>query len=134
MGIWQSIGFSSIIYIAALAGVDQELYEAAVIDGAGRLKQVLHISIPCVMPTIIIMLILRLGSLLKVGYESIILLYQPSTYETADVISTYVYRSGIIDGDYASATAVGLIDSVVALILTIASNSISKRVTESSLW
>ena len=134
MGIWQSVGFASIIYISALSGVDQELYEAAVIDGANRFKQVLNISIPSILPTIIIMLILRLGNLLKVGYESIILLYQPSTYETADVISTYVYRSGIVDGDYAMATAVGLIDSVIALVLTMFANALSRRVTETSLW
>ena len=98
--IWQGLGYGSIVYIAALTSVDQELYEAAVIDGAGRWKQTIHITIPSIMPTIIILLILRMGSILDVGYEKVMLLYNPATYETADVISTFVYRKGFVDYDY----------------------------------
>lgn len=134
MNIWKEVGFSTIIYVSALTAIDSELYEASVIDGAGKLKQIIHVTIPGIAPTIIIMLILRLGNLLRAGYESIILLYQPATYETADVISTYVYRTGLVDGSYGLATAVGFFDSVVALVLTVIANSVSKKVSETSLW
>jgi putative aldouronate transport system permease protein len=134
MHMWKEAGFSAIIYVSALSGVDQELYEAAVIDGANRWKQTLHITLPGIMTTIIIMFILKIGRMLEVGYEAIILLYQPATYETADVISTYVYRSGLQEGRYGLATAVGLFNSVIALALVYIANKISNKVSETGLW
>lgn len=106
--IWQGIGWGSIIYIAAISGISAELYEAARIDGAGRWKQALHVTIPGILPTIITMLILRIGNMMSLGFEKIILLYNSSIYETADVISTYVYRKGLLDQSYSFSTAVGL--------------------------
>lgn len=133
-GIWTDVGWSSIIYYAALTGIDQQLYEAASIDGAGRWKQTIHVTIPGIMPTITVMLILQIGNLLNIGYEKIILLYNPITYETADVISTYVYRKGILDGEYSYSTAVGLFNSVLSFILLFAANTISKKTGEGGLW
>lgn len=133
-GIWQEIGWGSIIYLAALSGIDQELYEAAKIDGANKWKQVLHITIPGIMPTIIIMLILRLGSLMSVGYEKIILLYNESTYETADVISSYVYRVSLGKAQYSFGSAIGLVNSVINFIIVMVSNKISAKVSDTSLW
>lgn len=132
--IWQSIGFSSIIYLATLSSIDQELYEAATIDGANRWRQTWHITLPGIASTIIIMLILRLGSLLSVGFEKIILLYTPSTYVTADVISSYVYRKGLVEFNYSYSTAVGLFNSVISLILIIGANTLSKKYSETSLF
>lgn len=134
MTIWQSCGYNAIIYLAALSGIDVQLYEAAQIDGANKFKQMLHVTFPGILPTVIIMLIMNCGSLVNVGFESIILLYQPSTYEVADVISSYVYRIGLTDGDYGLATAVGVFNSVVALLFVSLANTISKRVSEYSLW
>ena len=133
-GIWQSIGWSSIIYLSALAGIDQELYDAAKVDGAGRFKQVLYVTIPCLIPTIIIMLILKMGNIFDVGYEKVMLLYNPSIYNTADVINTYVYRKGMIDAQYSYSAAVGLFNSVVSLFLVTVTNKISKKVSGNSLW
>lgn len=133
-GIWQNLGYNSIIYICAMTAIDPELYESARIDGAGRLRQTLHITLPGIAPTIIIMLILRVGSIMTVGHEKIILLYSPATYETADVISSFVYRRGLLESDYSFATAVGLFNSVCNLVLICATNYLSKRYTESSLW
>ncbi len=133
-GIWQNTGFSSIVYLAALSGVDQELYEAAKVDGAGRWKQLLHVTLPGIAPTIIIMLIMRIGQMLSIGYEKIILMYNPTIYETADVISTYVYRRGLLDGDYGFATAVGMFNSLINLLLLITANRVSKKMTETALW
>jgi len=133
-GIWQQLGWNSIIYIAAIAGVDQSLYEAASVDGAGRLRQVWHITLPSILPTIIILLIMRVGNLLSVGFEKIILLYNPAIYDTSDVISTYVYRKGLLEYNYSFSTAVGLFNSVINFILLVATNTISKKATESSLW
>lgn len=132
--IWQGIGWGSIIYIAAIAGISAELYEAAKIDGAGRFKQVLHVTIPGILPTIITMLILRIGNMMSLGYEKIILIYNSSIYETADVISTYVYRKGLVDMDYSFSTAVGLFNSVINLVLLFSANKICKKLTDSSLW
>ena len=134
MNIWKTTGFNSIIYISALTSIDEGLYEAAVIDGASRWKQTLHITLPCLMPTMIMMFIMKIGNTLNVGYEQIILLYQPSTYETADVINTYVYRTGLLDANYSLASAVGLFNGVVGMILVCVTNYISKRITEYSLW
>jgi putative aldouronate transport system permease protein len=133
-GIWQEVGWGSIIYLAAMAGIDQELYEAAKIDGAGRWKQTIHVTLPCLAPTIIILLILRMGSLLNVGFEKIILLYSPATYETADVISSFVYRKGLQEFNWSFSSAVGLFNQVINFALLISANWISKRVNESSLW
>ncbi len=133
-GIWQTIGWGSIIYLAAISGINGELYEAARIDGAGKFKQVLHVTIPGILPTIITMLILRIGNLMSLGYEKIMLLYNSAVYETADVISTYVYRKGLVEMNYSFSTAVGLFNSCINLVLLIAANKASKKLTENSLW
>lgn len=133
-GIWQEVGWGSIIYLAALSGIDQELYEAAKIDGANKWSRTLNVTIPGIAPTIIIMLILKLGTLLSVGYEKTILLYKPLIYETSDIISSYVYRVGIGQQSWSYSSAVGLLNSVVTFAIIIASNSISARVSETSLW
>lgn len=134
MRAWKSIGFGTIIYTSAICSIDESLYEAAVIDGANRFRRVLHITIPGIFPTISVMLIMRIGNMLSLGSEAIILLYQPITYETADVISTFVYRNGLIDTNYSYATAVGLFNTVISLILVASANKISKKLTETSLW
>lgn len=133
-GIWQEVGWGSIIYIAALSGIDQQMYEAAQIDGAGKWKQMIYITLPGLKQTIVIMLILRLGSILSVGYEKIILLYNPLIYETSDVISTYVYRMGFESQDWSYSTAVGLFNSVINFGILIAANFLSKKVGETSLF
>ena len=133
-GIWQGVGWGSIMYLAALSGIDSQLYEAASVDGAGVLRKIWHVSLPGIIPTIVIMLILKLGTILSVGYEKIILLYSPITYETSDVISTYVYRRGIINSDYSFSAAVGLMNSLVNLFVVIISNKVSRHLTETSLW
>ncbi len=132
--IWQGIGWGSIIYLSALSGVDQQLYEAASIDGAGRWKQLIHVTLPGIAPTIVIMLIMRRGQLLGTGYEKTILLYNEATYETADVIASYIYRVGILERNWSYSTAIGLFNSVINLALLIVTNKISKRVSETSLW
>jgi putative aldouronate transport system permease protein len=132
--LWQFIGWNSIIYLAALSGIDQEQYEAATIDGAGRLQQMLHITLPGLLPTIAILFILRMGGILNVGYEKVLLLYQSPTYEVADVISTYVYRRGIQNTSYSYATAVGLFNSAVNVLFLLSTNLISRRVTDSGLF
>jgi putative aldouronate transport system permease protein len=133
-GIWQGFGWGSIIYLAALSGIDPNLYEAAKIDGAGRLRQIWHISLPGIMATVITLLILSVGNMMSVGFEKIILLYNPTTYETADVISTYVYRAGLLGGQYSFSTAIGLFNSMINMFLLLAANWISKKVTSHGLW
>lgn len=133
-GLWQEIGWSSIIYLSALSGIDQELYEAAAIDGANRWKQTIHITLPGLLPTISILLIMKIGSLISIGYEKILLLYNPAIYETADVISTYVYRQGILDANYSYSGAVSFFNSIISLILIFSSNAISKKVSGSGLF
>ena len=133
-GIWQSVGWSSIVYIAAIAGVDTQLYEAAEIDGAGRWKRILHITLPGIKPTIIILFILQVGKIMSVGYEKIILLYNPAIYETADVISSYVYRKGLLDSDWSYSTAVNLFNSAINFSLVLITNKISTKVTETGLF
>ena len=132
--IWTQVGWGSIIYLAALTAIDQELYEAATIDGAKRFRQLLHITIPCITPTIVILFILRMGRMMSVGFEKVLLLYNENTYETADVISTFVYRKGILEMSYSYSTAVGLFNSVINLILLVTFNKLCRRVSESSLW
>lgn len=133
-GIWQSFGWNSIIYLAALTGIDPALYEAAYMDGANRFQKVLHVSLPGIMPTMVILLIMQLGRTMSVGYEKIILMYTPATYEVADVISTYVYRRGIVNGQFSFSTAVGLFNSVVNMALLVAVNALSRRINDVSLW
>ncbi|GHU24542.1 putative multiple-sugar transport system permease YteP [Spirochaetia bacterium] len=132
--IWQEMGWSSIIYIAALSGINSELYEAAEVDGAGRFRQIWHVTLPGLIPIIMTMLVLRIGSMLFLGFEKVFLLYNEGIYETADVISTYVYRKGLIDGSFSFSTAVGLFNSVVNMVLLVSANRISKRLTQQSLW
>jgi putative aldouronate transport system permease protein len=134
MNIWQTTGFNAIIYLAALTAIPQELYEAAMTDGAGRWRQLWHITLPGISTTIVILLLMRLGHLLEVGYESIILLYSPGIYDTADVINTYVYRRGMLNCDYSFASAVGLFQSMIGLVLVILSNKVARKTTESGLW
>lgn len=132
--IWQGVGWGTIIYLAALAGIDQEIYEAARVDGANKWQQVIHVTIPGIMPTIVILLILRIGSMLNVGFEKIILLYSPATYETADVISSFVYRKGLQEFNFSYSAAVGLFNSIINFVLLITSNKISKKVNDTALW
>lgn len=135
-GLWQGLGWGTILYLAAIAGINPDLYEAAEIDGANRFQRVLHITIPSILPTITTILILDIGGLVGSGgaFEKVFLLYNPMTYETADIISTYVYRMGIGSGSYSYATAVGLFEGLINLVLLTAANIISKKTTESGLF
>lgn len=133
-GIWQSVGWNSIIYLAALSGIDQEQYEAARVDGAGRIRQMISITLPGIVPTISMLLVLNLGNILNVGYEKILLLYQPLTYEVADVISTYVYRKGLLEADFSFSTAVGLFNSLINIIFLLTANKVSKKMGQSGLF
>src|SRR5258708_720672 len=133
-GIWQAVGWGSIIYLAAVATVDPTLYEAAVMDGANRWQQVWHITLPGIMPMVVTLLILRVGMLMSVGYEKTLLMYNPSTFETADVISSYVYRKGVLGMDYSFTAAVGLFNSVINFAFLIAANRLSRRMNQTSLW
>jgi putative aldouronate transport system permease protein len=132
--VWQRIGWDSIIFLSALSAISPELYEAATIDGAGKLKQVYHITLPGIMPTIAILLVLRIGSMMSLGFEKIILLYNGLTYETADVISSYVYRKGIVEANFSFATAVNLFQSLINFALVIFANRMSRKLSETSLW
>jgi len=133
-GIWQGIGWDSIIYLAAITGVDMELHEAAALDGAGRFRRIWHITLPAIKPTIVILLIMKVGGMMSVGHEKILLLYNEAIYETADVISTYTYRRGLLKGDYSFSTAVGFFNSIVNFILVLVANAVSRKVTETSLF
>lgn len=133
-GVWQSTGWGTIIYLAALSGVDPQLHEAAIMDGASRMKRVLHINLPTILPTITIMLILNMGNILGLGFEKILLLQNSLNMEASDVISTYVYRAGLVNAQYSFSTAVGLFNSVVNVILLVTVNQIAKRTSENSLW
>lgn len=132
--IWQHLGWEAIIYIAALTAIDPQLYEAAHVEGANRFQQTLNVTLPCIAPTITTMLILRVGNLMNLGYEKILLLYSGATYETADVISTYVYRRGLLTADFSYGTAIGLFQAVIALILILSTNWLGKRISDTSLW
>ncbi|HML49602.1 MAG TPA: ABC transporter permease subunit [Clostridia bacterium] len=131
---WKESGWNAIIYIAAIAGVSQELYEAARIDGAGRLRQMWHVTLPGIAPTIVLMFILRIGGLLEAGTEQILTMYNPVVYSVADVIGTYVYRIGLGKMDYAFGAAVGLFNSAVGFLLVMTGNALSRRLTGSSIW
>lgn len=133
-GIWQEAGFGSIVFLAAIAGVSPSLYESAVVDGASRWQMIWKITLPSILPTIIIMLIIRIGNIMEVSFEMIILLYQPATYSTADVVNTWVYRQGLQSGQYDIAAAAGLFNAVVAFILVMVANTLSRRYVRTSLW
>ena len=132
--IWSSVGFGSILYLSALSGINEELYDAAAIDGAGRFRQTIHVTLPGIAPMIIIQLILRIGSIMSVGHEKILLLYNEGIYETADVISTYVYRKGLVEMEYSFSAAVGLFNTIINFVLVIIANKISAKVSDVSLW
>lgn len=132
--IWQGAGWGSIVYLAALTSIDSQLYDAAKVDGANRWKQTIHVTIPSILPTIIIMLIMRVGQIMGIGYEKTLLLYNEGIYDVADIISTYVYRMGLLNRQFSFSTAVGLFNSVVNFALVIIANQISKKTTETSLW
>lgn len=133
-GIWQGLGWNAIIYIAALSQIDQDLYEAAYIDGANRMQSMFHITLPSISSTIIILLILNIGSLLAVGFEKIILMYTPATYETADVISTYIFRRGIQNAEFSFATAISVINNIFNFMLLVFANKLAKTFSSTSLW
>ena len=133
-GSWQSFGFNAIIFVAAIMGIDPSLYEAMKVDGASRWQQIIHLILPMIADTVILLLIMTLGNLLNVGFEKVYLMYSPAVYETGDVIATYVYRQGIENKNFSYAAAVGLFYSAVGFVFVMASNSLSRRVTGSSLW
>ena len=133
-GIWQGLGWGSILYLSALSGISEELYEAAIIDGATRLQRVRFITIPGIMPTIVILLIFNVSGLVSVGFEKAFLMQNPAIYETADVISTYVYRRGLLDARFSYGAAIGLFNSVIAFMLIAIANKTAKKLSEISLW
>ena len=133
-GLWQDIGFGSIVYLGGLSAIDPNLYEAAMIDGAGRWRQTVHITLPGILPMIAVLFILRMGRIMSVGYEKLILLYNPNTYEVADVISTFVYRRGLLELNYGFGAAVDLFNSFINMVLLVFFNWISRITTEQSLW
>jgi putative aldouronate transport system permease protein len=133
-GIWQTIGWGSIIYLATLSGVDPNLYEAAAMDGAGRVTRMISVSFPSLIPVIVVQLIMRLGNILTQGFEKIILLYSPLIYDTSDVISSYVYRRGLIQMDYSFGSAVGIFNSAVNLTILVLANHLAKKSIQESLW
>jgi len=133
-GIWQGFGFGSIIYLSALSGVNTELYESAVIDGAGILQKMWHVSIPGIKNTIIILLILSVGSLMSVGTDKVLLMYSPKIYDVSDVIGTYVYRRGIVGAEFSFSAAVNMFNSVVNFGLMITANALSRRYSEACIW
>jgi putative aldouronate transport system permease protein len=132
--IWQSIGWGSIIYLAALSNVNPQLYEAAIMDGAGRFKQLIHITLPSIAPTISIMFILQMGKIMSTSFQKILLLMNGTNMVVSDVISTYVYRRGILGAEFSYSTAVGMFESVIAVIFVVSTNAISRKVGDTSLW
>ena len=132
--LWQTTGFGSILYLATLSGINQELYEAATIDGAGRWKQTFHVTLPGIAPTITIMLIMRIGSLLQANSDKILLLYNSLIYEVSDVIGTFTYRKGLIEQDYGYSSAVGMFNSIIGMILLTVSNGVSRKIGDTSLF
>ncbi|MCP2322974.1 putative aldouronate transport system permease protein [Hamadaea flava] len=131
---WQTVGWGTILYLAALTTIDPDLYEAARIDGANRWRQTWHVTLPGIRPTMVTLLILNIGTFMAVGFEKILLLYNPLTYPTADVVSTYLYRVGVVSGSFSYAAAIGLFESVIGLILVLSANAISRRTVGTSLW
>jgi len=132
--VWQHTGYSAIIYIAALAGVNPELYEAAKVDGASRLQKIIHIDIPSIMPVMVIILILNVGNIMAIGFEKVYLLQNPQNLMTSEIIPTYVYKTGLLNSNFSFATAVGLFNSVINLILLVSVNAIARKVSGNSLW
>ena len=132
--VWQKAGWTSIIYLAALTGIDSSILDAATIDGANRMQRIRHVTLPAITPTIATLLIMDLGKMMNLGYEKVLLLYNGSTMETADIIATYVYRRGILQNSFSYATAVGLFQTVVGVVLLVMANQISKKLSETSLW
>ena len=134
MNLWKNIGWNSIIFLAAISGINGELYEACTVDGGGHLRRMWHITLPGILPTVVVLLIMRLGHMMDAGYETILLLQNNANLETSDVIGTYVYRRGILKNEYSYSTAVGIFQSVIGFVLVIASNWLSRRFSETSLW
>lgn len=132
--IWGTVGYESIIYLAAIAGISPTLYEAARVDGATRFHMIRHITIPGLMPTMLIMFILKTGSMIRVGYEKVLLLYNPMTYNVADVFSTYVYRKGLLESNYSYAAAVGMFEALVAMVMLLGANAVSRKIGGKGLW
>ena len=132
--VWQTLGWGAIVYLAAITNVDPQYYEAAKLDGASRLRQIWSITLPCIAPTVATMLILRIGSILEVGLEKVLLLYSPAIYETSDIIATYVYRQGLVSGNMSYATAIGLFSSVINLVLLVSANYFSKKFADTGLF
>jgi len=132
--IWANMGYEAIIYLAAIAGISPTLYEAARVDGCSRLRSLWYITIPSLMPTILIMFILKTGNMLRIGYEKVLLLYTPTTYEVADVFSTYVYRKGLLESNYSYAAAVGMFEALIAMIMLLSANFISRKAGGKGLW
>ncbi|MDQ1913816.1 ABC transporter permease subunit [Paenibacillus sp. GD4] len=132
--IWQHMGYEAIIYLAAIAGIDPTLYEAAKVDGATRTQMMRYITLPSIMPTVLIMFIIKAGAMFRIGYEKVLLLYNPMTYEVADVFSTYVYRKGLLETNYSYASAVGMFEALIALVMLLISNLISKKAGGKGLW
>ncbi|WP_028549070.1 ABC transporter permease [Paenibacillus sp. UNC451MF] len=135
-GVWQNIGWGSIIYLAALSSVDPQLHEAAIVDGASKMQRIRHIDIPGILPTIVMLLILEFGKIMTVGFQKVLLLQNPMNVDASEVIDTYVYKTGFITGmpNYSYATAIGLFKSLIGLVLIIAANRIAKKVNDTSLW
>lgn len=134
MNLWKTIGWNSIIFLAAISGINAELYEACTVDGGGYLRKMWHITLPGLIPTIVVLVIMRMGHMMDAGYENILLLQNSANLEASDVIGTYVYRRGLKEGDYSYATAVGIFQSVIGFILVIGANWLSRRFSETSLW
>ncbi len=133
-GVWQEFGWNSIIYVAAISAIDQEMYESASLDGAGRWKKLLYITLPSIAPTIILLLIMNMGNMLNIGYEKVILMYNSATYSTADIFSTYVYRKGLLSAQYSFASAVGLANSVINVLILLGANYVAKKAADTSIF
>ena len=132
--LWKGIGWGSIVYLAAISGVDPQLYEAAAMDGAGRLRRVLSITVPSIFPIIVILFILRVGHMMEAGFDEVFNLYNPLVYSVADIIDTYAYRVGLINFDYSYATAIGLFKNVIGIILLLLTNAVSKKISDEGVW
>ena len=133
-GVWQEFGWNSIIYVAAISGIDQQMYESAALDGAGKWQKLVHITLPSIAPTIILLLILNMGNMLNIGYEIVILMYNSATYSTADIFSTYVYRKGLLNAQYSFAAAVGLANSLINIVILLTANFTAKKMTDTSIF
>ncbi len=133
-GVWQEFGWNSIIYVAAISTIDQEMYESAALDGAGRWKKLIYITLPAIAPTIVLLLVMNMGNMLNIGYEKVILMYNSATYSTADIFSTYVYRKGLLSAQYSFASAVGLANSVINVLILSGANYVAKKAADTSIF